>query len=248
MTSEFRHPSRREVIAGAAFFRPGARNLSIAGIRFRVVEHGSSTWRFLHIHGDETTAREALNAIEKSHRGTSYFVESQTRMVPIAGGTIDPNRMFSEAGAERNLRSLNDSWTARQVEAALHLLERDRPKFLSRILPPQGGILVALHNNSQGYSIRTETPISEKVSLKAPSAPHEFLLATNPDDFAVLEKSQFNCVLQSKPGGEDDGSLSRLCASRGIRYINIEAALGRLAEQQAMLEWILANLPDRRNV
>ena len=37
---------------------------------------------------------------------------------------------------------------------------------------------------------------------------------------------------------EDDGSLSRLCATRGVRYVNIEAALGNAEAQQRMLDWI----------
>ena len=72
-----------------------------------------------------------------------------------------------------------------------------------------------------------------------------FLLASNAKDFALLEKSPFNCVLQTNPAPPDDGSLSRLCAKRGIRYVNIEAALGDTAAQRAMLGWCLKNLPER---
>ena len=36
----------------------------------------------------------------------------------------------------------------------------------------------------------------------------------------------------------DDGSLSRLCAREGARYVNIEAGLGQEAKQKAMLAWV----------
>jgi hypothetical protein len=49
-------------------------------------------------------------------------------------------------------------------------------------------------------------------------------------------------VLQNKPQGVEDGSLSRTAVRLGIRYVNIEAALGHAAEQKAMLDWVVANL------
>lgn len=237
---------RRDFLIGSAlssvaWAKPGS--LSIAGIRFRVDKNGKSPWRFLHIHGDETTARDVLAQTIKKHQGTAFLVESSTRVVPISSLKIDPNRMFSREGAGASLRHVNEGASDTAVQSALKALDRGRKKFLKKILPPRGGILVALHNNSQGYSIKTELPISDKSSVKQPDAPHEFMLAASPRDFAVLEKSPFNVVLQQNPAPPDDGSLSRVCANRKIRYINIETALGNAKDQQAMLGWILANLP-----
>jgi hypothetical protein len=44
-------------------------------------------------------------------------------------------------------------------------------------------------------------------------------------------------VLQSKPD-PDDGSLSRLAARRGFRYINLECAIGAYEAQQERVRWL----------
>jgi hypothetical protein len=47
-------------------------------------------------------------------------------------------------------------------------------------------------------------------------------------------------VLQNLAPKEDDGSLSRLAARRGLRYVNIEAAHGNFQKQSEMLDWLTA--------
>jgi hypothetical protein len=147
--------------------------------------------------------------------------------------------MFSSGGAEKNLRALNPSWDAARIGHALRRLERDRESFLANILPaPRAGLLVALHNNGPGYSIQDEIPISDAVSLKDSNRPDEFVLCTSRSDFEKLKTSTFNSVLQESTPPDEDGSLSRLCAARGVRYVNIEAARGNAAAQSAMLQWV----------
>jgi len=68
--------------------------------------------------------------------------------------------------------------------------------------------------------------------------PHEFMLCTQVADFQILSGGPFNVLLQNKAPKEDDGSLSRLCAKNGVRYVNVEAALGNAAAQTRMLEWV----------
>jgi hypothetical protein len=163
-------------------------------------------------------------------------------MVTVRGLRIDPNRMFSNEGAHRSLIRLNPGASAARVANALHQLNAGRESFVRRLLPGRGGLLVALHNNSRGYSIDTEIPLSVRHSVKPGQDRHDFLLATDASDYALLESSPFNCVLQTAAPPPDDGSLSRLCARRGTRYINIEAALGRRGEQAAMLNFVLSRL------
>lgn len=248
MTSGFRDPTRRQFFLALGFPWFWRSRPAIAGIEFDERRHGRGAWRFLHIHGNETTAREVLEENVRLAKGRTYFVRNAQRMAPIRGGRIDPNRMFSREGAERNLRRLNPDWTEAQVTAALDDLDRDRAKFLRRILPRPGGLMVALHNNGRGYATGTEVPISDQVHLPSPFTPHEFVLATDPRDFEALRHAGFNAVLQAGLLGEEDGSLSRACARAGVRYINIEAYLGQKEPQREMLRWILANLPERRNV
>jgi hypothetical protein len=225
--------SRREALhAGFGwlpFFRP--KHVELAGARFRIV-------RYLVIHGNEETAREVLEAHMIAHQGIAHIVESRTRNVPIEGGQIDPNRMFSRAGAEANLKRLNPDWTAERLGRALEVLDRGRERLLKALMAPTGGLTVALHNNSEGYSVRDEQPISDAASIREPGNPRAFFLCTDAEDFRRLSESAYNVVLQKKAPPTDDGSLSRLAAARGSRYVNLEVALGQSARQKEMLDWL----------
>ena len=101
---------------------------------------------------------------------------------------------------------------------------------------------MALHNNSQGYSVKDEVASSDDTSLKEADHPHEFFLSTDAGDYAMLATSPYNVVLQRKLPPEDDGSLSRLAARRGVRYINLEVALGQREKQVEMLGWLEKHL------
>jgi hypothetical protein len=215
--------------------KPG---IKIAGTRFRIVRHGSDRRHYFWVHGNERTAHDVLLAHMKTFEGRAFLVENTVRNIPITGGKLDPNRMFSRAGAEKNLRTQNESWDQARLNGALDRLDRDRDRFLNTILPPDGKLLVALHNNGPGYSVNDEVPISDAVSLNNADHPHEFMLCTMRGDFNLLSKSGFNVVLQNVAPPDDDGSLSRLAAVRKMRYVNIEAAHGNVDGQRAMLDWV----------
>jgi hypothetical protein len=212
--------------------------LVMAGIAFKIVRGHKSPHRYLHIHGDESTARQVFMETIAAHGGTGLDIISDTRNVPILGGSIDPNRMFSREGAMRSLKRLNKDWSEAQIAAAADLLDRERHKLLRVITPPKGGRIVALHNNANGYSVEAEIAASDKTSLKDAKNPHEFFLATDARDYEKLATSPFNVVLQQTPAAEDDGSLSRLAAKLGIRYINLECGIGKLDRQRELLGWL----------
>jgi hypothetical protein len=236
--------SRREFLIAAGFLPFFSRHdrVSMAGVRFRIVHRGSSPHRYLHIHGNETTARDVLTEQVNAHGGTALFIQSNERYVPLRDGRIDPNRMFSTEGASRNLRLLNPRWSEAQIANGALALSKDRHKFLKAIRPPAGGRIVALHNNSSGYSVESEVAISDKTSLKDANNPHEFFLATDPRDYEKLATSPFNVVLQNTAPKDDDGSLSRLATKLGIRYINLECGLGKIERQRELLGWLEENL------
>jgi len=234
--------SRRELLVYGSlfgwfpFFRK--HHVSLAGATFRIYRNGNSKRHYLLIHGDEATAREVLTRHIQAHEGIAYIVESKTREVPIEGGKLDPNRMFSRVGAEANLRKLNPDWPQEKMQAALAALEKGRPKLVQELLPPPGGLLIALHNNSSQYSVRDEEAISDEKSIREPDNPHAFYLCTDPGDYRKLATSGYNVVLQKSAPKEDDGSLSRLAAARGLRYVNLEVALGHSGRQKEMLDWL----------
>jgi hypothetical protein len=170
----------------------------------------------------------------ETHAGIAHLVCARTRSVLIDSWYIDPNRMFSREGAARSLAKLNLSYPPRLLD----YLDRERSRMLRALLPPPGGLLIALHNNTEGYSMRTEIPISVRVSLKPRQSPHNFFLCTNASDFEALEASPYNAVLQGKPMGVEDGSISRVAARLGVRYVNLEVSLGQREKQIEMLHWL----------
>jgi hypothetical protein len=220
-----------------------ARTWKAGPIHFEVIRNGKSSRRYLHIHGNEETARAVLREHMKRQSGAAFLIRNQQRHCTVRGGEFDPNRIFSAAGAEQNLRMLNSSWTPSQLEHALRDLSRHREKLIRKLTPPAGGLLVALHNNGRGYSVLSEIPISDETALNDQDNPHEFFLATQPQDFAILAKSPYNAVLQNRAPDTDDGSFSRVAASRGIRYVNLEVSLGKFGRQKEMLDWLERNLP-----
>ena len=235
--------SRRELLAFGwlPFFRP--KHITLAGARFRILRNGRSKRRFLMIHGNEETARAVLTRFMETQEGIAYIIESNARNVPVDSGEIDPNRMFSRAGAEASLKSLNPSWTEEQLEHALRTLDRGREHLVRALLPPDRGLICALHNNSENYSVSDEAPISDASSLRDPGNPHEFFLCTDPADYKILAQSAYNVVLQHDKPEADDGSLSHLTARRGVRYLNLEVRLGNADRQLEMLRWANWNLP-----
>jgi hypothetical protein len=233
----------RRLLLSAWLLEAAPKDLSIAGIRFTVLHNGRSRNRYLHIHGNETTARDVLRQHLQRVKGTGFFVVSDKRNVPAGPAQIDPNRMFSAIGAEASLRRLNPTLSPNDLSTALALLAKDRDRFIRAILPPKNGRMIALHNNGPGYSIDDEAPISDEVARKDPENPRDFMLATNPKDYARIAAGPFNVVLQTGSMGREDGSFSRLAASRGLRYVNIEAALGKSEKQAKMLSFLEDVLP-----
>lgn len=237
---------RREFLAALAsfpffpFLRP--RHISLAGARFRIIRNGRSKRRYLLIHGNEESAREVILRHMQTHEGIAYVVESHTRNIPVESLQIDPNRMFSRTGAEASLKRLNANAAPAAIQHALGELDRHRDKLLHALTPPPAGLTIALHNNSAGYSVTDEVPISDQTSLREPANPHAFFLCTDPHDFDVLKTSPYNVVLQQHGPTVDDGSLSRQAAARGFRYVNLEVGLGHPERQHEMLSWLEWNL------
>jgi hypothetical protein len=208
-----------------------------------MLARGRSNRRYLWIHGDERTAGAVLAEHMKSHNGVALLVDNPTREVHHGTMKFDPNRMFSDGGLRRNLERLNPGSTEAERKRILAMVARDRQKLIRTLTPPRGGLLIALHNNARGYSVHDEVEVSNDSLIREPESPGDFVIVTSRDDFERIQASPFNALLQNRPGGEDDGSMSRVAAARGFRYINIEVAIGRSDKQKAILDWLEANLP-----
>jgi len=210
------------------------------GVRFQVLRRGLSPKRYLFIHGDEYTAFDVLTKFMSAHDGVAYLTTGKERNIELSGAKIDPNRMWSRVGAEKSLRAQNSVVTDEKIAAVLQFLDDERQEMIDRLTPGRGSRLVALHNN-RDYSVQDEVAASDAVSIRQPDKPRYFFLCTKAADFAILKRSPYNVVLQTKPD-PDDGSLSRLAARRGFRYINLECAIYDEKAQRERLEWLERNL------
>jgi hypothetical protein len=233
--------SRRAFVLGSLPPLWHRERVTLSGVEFHVARYAHSPRRFLVVHGDEDTARDVLSAYMYDHDGVAFMVTGKERNVEIEGLKIDPNRMFSRAGAERSLRNLNPNVDVAKLESAVGYLDRERERLLRHLIPGKGSRLFALHNNRE-YSVQDEIAASDETSIKQPQTPHSFFLCTSASDYAMLKQSPFNVVLQTKPD-PDDGSLSRLAARRGFRYINLECAIGDYEGQMQRVRWLEDRLP-----
>ena len=214
----------------------------IASIQFKVIQNGDSDRRYIWLHGDEQTARMALENHMKRYKGKAFLVQGILRESEFFSGIIDPNRIFSSDGAQANIQKYNPKWTQRKKSESLLAINKDRKSFFESIFPPNGELLVALHNNYKGYNIYKELSSSDANSIKKDQNPRDFFICTNRSDYEILSRSPFNVVLQEKPPNKDDGSLSWAANRNEIRYVNIETRLGWLSQQKKMLNFIEKNL------
>ena len=218
--------------------------LDIAGVKFEILKNGESNRRYIWIHGDEKTSELLIRKYLMANDGTAYLINSAEREVLINGYIIDPNRIFTNDGVKKSLIKLNKNISKLDINKTIELINNDRDSFFESISPPEGGLLIALHNNIREYSIDNEIPLSTAVSLKNMDHPdhHNFFICTNKEDYNLLKESPFNVVLQDKQIENDDGSLSWYALRKKIRFINIETRLGYLSTQSKMLKYVNENL------
>ncbi len=215
---------------------------SFLGVGFKVIENGVSPNRYIWLHGDEMTAKMALNSHLKKYAGTAFFVQNENREIPYKSTIIDPNRVFSRKGSYYALKKFKPNWEVNSLEKALDQIDLERDKFLKIIMPKDGGVLISVHNNFRGYNVKQEIKNSQKTSIKENQNPRDFILCTSEKDYNKLKGGPYNIVLQNKLPLKDDGSLSWAMLRKNIRYINVETRLGYLTKQKEMLSFIEDNL------
>ena len=214
-----------------------------AGVRFDVIQNGNSPNRYIWIHGDEQTAKMALEYHLENYGGTAFMIQNEKREISYKSTIVDPNRIFSRSGAYHALRKFKPGWAKGTLKKALDELDVDRTKFLDLLMPSKEAILISVHNNFRGYNIEHEREKSQRISIKKGQDLRDFFLCTNENDYNILENGPFNVVLQNKlPDKDNDGSLSWEALRRNVRYINVETRLGYLSKQKKMLDYIVKYL------
>ena len=216
--------------------------VEIGGIKFKVVKKGNSDRKYIWFHGDEKTAKMALDHHMKTNEGTAYYIQNELREVNIYGGLIEPNRIFSSDGMKQAIQKYNPQWSVSKKKKNLAIYDQGRSTFLNEIFPKNGEILIAIHNNFRGYNVNKEIKRSDSISIKIDQDPRDFFLCTNRTDFELLAKSPYNVVLQEKWIPENDGSLSWAAILHDVRYVLLETRLGWLNKQKEMLNYLHKNL------
>jgi len=211
--------------------------LSYCGIDFQVKKNGFSDVSYILIHGDEETARMLLSEHIKKNKGKAFFIKSKEREVVFGPTKVDPNRIFSRAGARKALKKFRPHWDHKELTKLLEKLDESRNIFLFNIFPSEGGLLIALHNNFRGYSVKDELTNSQLHSIKKDKNPRDFIICTDLKDYQKLKKGPYNVVLQNIIDEDNNGSLSWPALENGVRYVNIETRLGWLAQQRKMLKF-----------
>ncbi|HLA64677.1 MAG TPA: hypothetical protein VK610_09640, partial [Rhodothermales bacterium] len=203
---------------------------------------GAEGVRYLVVHDDENTAVAAGLAAVQTWGGRLVELHAQgERYVTFrhAGRewSVDPNRIFTEAGVRRTLRDRNGSAPAVVVLAVR--------RFAEAVIADYGAppVVVALHNNTDAnYSAASYRPggseAAEAAAVTIPNGadPDDFFFTTDQDLYDALVAEGFSVVLQNNAGATDDGSLSVWAAQRGRPYVNVEAQHGHEWMQRHMLD------------
>jgi len=216
--------------------------LSYCGIDFQVKKNGFSGVSYILIHGDEETARMLLSEHIKKNKGKAFFIKSKEREVVLGPTKVDPNRIFSRTGARKALKKFKPHWDHKELTKLLEKLDESRNIFLFNIFPSEGGLLIALHNNFRGYSVKDELANSQLHSIKKDKNPRDFIICTDLKDYQKLKKGPYNVVLQNIIDEDNNGSLSWPALENGVRYVNIETRLGWLSQQRKMLKFVESSL------
>ena len=191
---------------------------------------------FLNLHEDETTSIEALekfaeetpiNYLYLSHSGERRITFKHKRQL----FSIDPNRIFTDAGRKKTLTDGGN-----YTEKGEREVRKFAKKFLKRLQDKTA--IVAMHNNTDSnYSILSYLPDGDEaqntkhVYINDNMDPDDFIYTTDEQIYKAMVKRNVNVILQDNANFVDDGSLSVYCGIEGIRYINIETEHGHLNEQ-----------------
>ncbi len=164
---------------------------------------------------------------------------------------VDPNRIFTPAGARASLLGLNPHLEqgnpdlgpaqARAIALGRFIFEQLKPKKQWGRKKP---IIVAIHNNTDGYdhdgkggegTVSIHRYASRlaggaryiKRLHQGPGDEDDLFFINRAKDFRAMKRAGWNVVCQHPQVAtlpdEDDGSLSVYAEMRKIRYINIEA-------------------------
>lgn len=206
---------------------------------------------YFNMHDNENTSVDAGLSIVRQFGGRliefKHNGERNIRFNVAEGSfTFDPNRMFTDIGAEKSIKSLSNN---RYSPAALQAVRGFATAVVDYLQLDSSKVVVALHNNTnENYNIRDYLPggtyandVAQTQYLKGSDA-DDFYYVTDIAFYAALADAGKNVTLQRNGEAADDGSFSIYCGLKGIPYINVEAEHGHFASQIVLLEVLRESL------
>ena len=199
--------------------------------------------KLFNMHENEPTSYEAGKSVLKMYGGRLVRIKSNGNRnivfkISKKNYTIDPNRIFTEAGLERTLNNLGSSSPEAIKEVSNFVNE-----IFDSLFNDSSQVIVALHNNSPGsYSLNSymkggeEENNAVEVHKCEEYNSDDFFVVSRKDVYDSLKAYNFNVLLQNNNNPFDDGSLSVYCGKNNINYVNVEAQASHLKEQTYMLD------------
>ena len=215
-----------------------------------LVRHGSEAGLlYFNMHDNESTSVKAAKKIVKKYGGRLYeLVHTGERRIEFEMNgqevSIDPNRIYTEAGIWRGLepQGITDS-------AIFNAIFEFGQSLIDYMQIDSQDLVIALHNNTnhnysylsyvEGGDYENEAAATHKGKVKDEDA---FYFVTAESYFELLQNTDYNIVLQDNSAMTDDGSLSVYCGQRGIDYVNVEAQHGRKRMNRKMIRQLVQSL------
>jgi len=216
--------------------------LGTSEVKLESIENKCDTLIFINLHNNEQTSILAIKQVLKKSCGKFLGIQSGKKReltVLFEGKNIsfDPNRIFTKTGIEKTLKNYNSF-----SESNARIVSEFAKELLIQLSKAE--LLVAVHNNTGGYSITGILQTNQakhdalEININPKHDENDFYFVTQKSKFDYFKSKGYNVVLQDNKNVEDDGSLSVYCGNRNIDYINIECESGHLNEQIKMIEEI----------
>lgn len=214
-------------------------------IRIERIRYSLAPWVWLNLHENEYISVLAADSqLRQQPAGIRIrLLQCRERYLMFQEKGVvyqaDPNRIFTDAGLEENLKLLNPQGVPPLIRSRIRRL---RTVLIQMIGRPR--LLIALHNNTpDNYSVLGYVKNPHYRTRLAPGAdPDDFVLTTSPQWYHRLIKVPLNLSLE-KNTAPNDGSFSVYARLRKLPYLNIEAEETHLDAQLYLIKQVQAYRP-----
>ena len=205
---------------------------------------------YINLHENERTSVKAAQAVLNHVRYGRLLklVSGGKRLVTfkVKGRKykIDPNRIFTDKGIKKTLRT-----HGRYSKAAHRAVKQFVDKFLKKYKLRKSVAIITLHNNTNRGSLtiqrlKKRMKKGDQAYINKKADGDDFFYVTSQWFYQLFKGYGFNTFFKNLGRVKDDGSLSVFCKKNIIPYMNVEAQHGHLRQQVSMLyyAWHVGNI------